>query len=287
MKDKTFTKYKQYIVHFAKKTYGCLRKRKYSFDYYIKNFIHILNDVTKWENLCLINTNAKKFHWKSIYNEYLKWSNDGIFELAYKQFLTEHYFKMSRLVNNTNINLFIDVTKINNKYGSEKVAINVEYKKKNVTSLSVICDSNKIPLGFQYVDINVRPGKKNSFKHEIKNVQNTLDTIPINFDDHNVNIMGDKGYVCKDKYKLGKLNLPLICPKKKNQKTKNTTEEILLLRKRHKIENLFASLKNTNRINVRKDKKIGTFMSFVYLGFLEYLFKYNDTHENILVQIPS
>ena len=25
--------------------------------------------------------------------------------------------------------------------------INVEYKKKNVTSLTVICDSNKIPIG--------------------------------------------------------------------------------------------------------------------------------------------
>ena len=98
--------------------------------------------------------------------------------------------------------------------------------------------------------------------------------------------MGDKGYICKNKYKLGKLILPLICPKKKNQKTKNTDKESLLLRKRHKIENLFATLKNTNRINVRKDKKINTFMSFIYLGFLEYLFKYNDTHENIVIHLP-
>jgi len=28
------------------------------------------------------------------------------------------------------------------------------------------------------MDINVKPNKKNTFKHEIKNVQNTLNTIP-------------------------------------------------------------------------------------------------------------
>ena len=123
MKNKTFQKYKQYIVYFVTITYKKLRKRKYSFDHYIKNFIHILNDVSIWEKLNLININTKKYHWKSIYNEYLKWSKDGIFELAYNQFLKDHYFKLSRLEKNPIINLFIDVTKINNKYGSENVAI--------------------------------------------------------------------------------------------------------------------------------------------------------------------
>ena len=73
-------------------------KYKY-FDYYIENFIHVLNNVTKWENLMLINKNVKKYHWKTIYNEYVKWSKDGIFELAYKDFLKEHYFKLSKLSN--------------------------------------------------------------------------------------------------------------------------------------------------------------------------------------------
>lgn len=58
--------------------------------------------------------------------------------------------------------MFIDVTKIYNKSGittsvmcdfaklclgkREKIGINSEYKKKNVTSLSVICDDNKFPF---------------------------------------------------------------------------------------------------------------------------------------------
>ena len=122
---------------------------------------------------------------KTIYNEYNKWSKDGIFETAYNYFIKENYFKLSKLKNNKFINLFIDVTKISNKNGSENIGINVEYKKKNVTSLTVICDNNKIPIGIQYV--NIRPNKKNTFNHEIKNVQNTLNTIPIDFKYHKVN----------------------------------------------------------------------------------------------------
>jgi hypothetical protein len=44
-----------------------------------------------------------------------------------------------------NINLFIDVTKISNKYDSEGIAINCEYKKKNITPITLICDQNKLP----------------------------------------------------------------------------------------------------------------------------------------------
>jgi hypothetical protein len=42
---------------------------------------------------------------------------------------------------------YINVTKISNKSGSEKIGINSEYKKKNVTSLSAIRDDNKLPIG--------------------------------------------------------------------------------------------------------------------------------------------
>ena len=66
--------------------------------------------------------------------------------------MEENYFKMSRVRKNKKINLFIDVTKISNKSGSEKIGVNFEYKKKNVTSLSAICDDNKIPLGITYMD---------------------------------------------------------------------------------------------------------------------------------------
>jgi hypothetical protein len=285
MKDRTFQVFKKYILYFAEKKYKTTRKRKYSFDYYIKCFIQILSDYNKWENLKL--DNDKPYHWKSIYNEFNKWSKDNIFEEAFNCFIKENYFKLSKLKKNKSINLFIDVTKINNKSGSENIGINVEYKKKNITSLTVICDINKIPIGIKYVDINIRPNKKNTFKHEIKNVQNTLNTIPINFKGYKVNLIGDKGYITQKKFKLGYKKISIITPKRKNQKIQNTYYEKELLKDRHKIENFFASLKTFNRISLRKDKNITNYMSFVYIGLLKYVFNYNDMNGSIIINLPN
>ena len=285
MKDKTFQNFKRYILHIVENKYKTVRKRKYSFDYYIKNFIKMLSDNNNWENLKL--DNDTPYHWKTIYNEYNKWSKDGIFETAYNYFIKENYFKLSKLKNNKFINLFIDVTKISNKNGSENIGINVEYKKKNVTSLTVICDSNKIPIGIQYMDVNIRPNKKNTFNHEIKNVQNTLNTIPIDFKYHKVNLIGDKGYITQEKFKLGHKKIPIITPKRKNQKIQNTNIEKELLKDRYKIENFFAHIKTFNRIYLRKDKKIKNYMNFVYMGLLKYLFNYNDKHDSIIIDLPK
>ena len=63
----------------------------------------------------------------------------------------------------------------------------------------------------------------------------------------------------------------MTCPKRKNQKKKNTNLEKILLKDRHKIENFFASLKNYNRIVLRRDKNILNYMSFVYMGLLKYI----------------
>ena len=76
-KDKTFICYKKYILKCAKNKYPVIRKRRFSPEYYLNNFILLLDDVNKWKSLKLVyknngNDNAK-FHWKSIYNEYNKW----------------------------------------------------------------------------------------------------------------------------------------------------------------------------------------------------------------------
>ena len=61
MKDKTFQNFKRYILHIVENKYKTVRKRKYSFDYYIKNFIKMLSDNNNWENLKL--DNDKSYHW--------------------------------------------------------------------------------------------------------------------------------------------------------------------------------------------------------------------------------
>ena len=275
-KDKIYNCFKKCILHIAQLKYPLIRKRKYSLQYYLDKFFLLLNDMVTWKSLKYTYDyhNNNKFHWKSIYNEYNRWAKDNIFEDAYIHFMNNNYFKLSNVRKNRKLNLFIDVTKINNKYGSEYIGINNEYKKKNVTALTVICDDNKLPLAVSYMAINKNKTKagNNTIRHDIKGVQPTLNNIPINLKKYiKINLIGDKGYITQKKYKVFNRKVKMTCPKRKNQKTKNTKTEKIMLKDRHKIENLFASIKNYNRISLRRDKHIKNYMSFVYVGLMKYI----------------
>ena len=275
-KNHIYNKYKSYILHYANIKYPLVRKRKYSLEYYLNKFTLILTDIVCWESLENTYNNSNKYHWKSIYNEFNKWSTDGIFKDAYFKFMKENYFKMSKVKKNKKINLFIDVTKISNKAGSENIGINSEYKKKNARSLSVICDDNKLPLSTVPVKTNLYKTKtsKHTISHDITSVQRTLDQIPFDLPKSVlVNIIGDKGYVSSKKYNVFDKKINITHPKRKNQKVQNTKKENKVLAKRHKIENFFAMLKKYNRIVIRSERKIMHYMSFIYIGLLYILTK--------------
>jgi len=42
---------------------------------------------------------------------------------------------------------------MNNIYGHEYVYINGEYKKKNVSPITIISDHNGLPLGYRHLDV--------------------------------------------------------------------------------------------------------------------------------------
>lgn len=61
-------------------------RSKYSHSYYLDYMIYVLRDFTSWNSLGRmfnILKNDKQYHFKSIYNVFLKWSNLGIFKMAY------------------------------------------------------------------------------------------------------------------------------------------------------------------------------------------------------------
>jgi len=282
MKDKIYNSFKNIILNIANKKYPSIRKRKYSLDYYLTNFLYVLTDVVKWESLSLINKNESQFHWKSIYNEFNKWSNDNIFEDAFNIFIKSKYFKISQVKKNKKINLFVDVSKIINKLGSEGVTINCENKKKNITPLTMICDQNKLPLCVCNVEINrIIYNKRKTAKHEIKNVQRTLDKIEIKVKDYmEINLIGDRGYITSEKFNVMNKTLPIITPKRKNQKKKILSDkDNLLLKERHKIENVFALININHRVMVRRDKNIKNYFSFVYMAMLEIHVRYAYKHD--------
>ena len=97
-------------------------------------------------------------------------------------------------------------------------------------------------------------------------IESSINNIKTKFNnDGNITITGDLGYLTSKKFKLNNKNISLITPKRKNQKIKNTKDEKIKLCSRYKIENCFGLIKQYERIIIRKDKKISTFMSFIYM----------------------
>jgi hypothetical protein len=78
----------------------------------------------------------------------------------------------------------------------------------------------------------------------------SINQINNNYENKNIkyNLGGDKGFVFNSK------NIPcnvnLIFVKRKNQIAQNTAEETHILKKRYKIENLFAKIKVFNRVHI-------------------------------------
>ena len=98
-------------------------------------------------------------------------------------------------------------------------------------------------------------------------IQSSINNIKTKFtDDITITLTGDLGYLTSTKYKLNNKNISLITPKRKNQKKKNTKIEHIKLCSRYKIENCFGLIKQYERIIIRKDRKIKTFMSFIYIA---------------------
>ena len=81
------------------------------------------------------------------------------------------------------------------------------------------------------------------------------------------NLVGDGGFIF-DRSKL-QSNINLIAVKRKNQNVQNTVIEKQILKKRYKIENLFAKIKQFNRVHIRRDKLIVSYFGFVYLAFMK------------------
>ena len=247
-------------------------KVKYSNSHYLKYILMMLNQSNHWaflQNLKFA-IDVPKNHYKTIYNKYIKWSNDSIFFNSFNNYLP---------IKNKNEKietLIIDSTFISNKHRSEKIAMNPEYKKKNVTKLSCISTNNKFILSIIESKTNNRRDNFNEDKnyktheHEVKSIQKTLNQINNKIETKNkIFLLGDKAYVTKSKYELNGKEIKILRPIKKNDKNYKLDEtEKKKLKERYKIENVFCSLKKYERIILRKDRKIKNYMSFVYITSL-------------------
>ena len=136
-------------------------KKYYSNEYYLVNIFQMLNDINKWETLkklksyepININNKIAKSHYDTIRKKFIKWCKDGIFKKAFDECIN------LKSINN-DIELIIDSSFINNKYGIEDIALNTDNKKKKASKLSIISDKDK----FIYSVINIKINNKSNIK---------------------------------------------------------------------------------------------------------------------------
>ena len=100
----------------------------------------MINDVVNWKNLTKLKKLEKtKYsnHYKTIYNKFNRWSELDVFKQSYYILNKLHY----KFTKSNCLDLYIDVTFINNAKGVNNVDINTQYFKKYVSKLSALCDN--------------------------------------------------------------------------------------------------------------------------------------------------
>jgi hypothetical protein len=271
-------------------------KEDYCSEYKLILIFQMRNTINKWQDLTKsIFYDPKpnvKYHYKSIQSQYKRWCSDGIFKKAFHKCVPHNNdgelsglkFKDdddSFYIINDNNDLFIDSTSINNKYGSEGIVVNPELTKKNITKISTISNVNGFIYSISNIDNNIKMIKYNNENKEIKTTPNDVKTIQISLNNINPNIkiksqvctldlIGDKGYIINKTFNYKENTVNVITPLKKNSRNKFIHKNNKKLSYRYIIENTICSYKKDNRINTRKDRKIKTFMGWVYISCLNH-----------------
>jgi hypothetical protein len=211
--------------------------------------------------------NGSKFHWKTIENKFRLWSRLNVFEIAYNKLLSDNV--LSKLNKSTTLSLFIDSADITNINGSELTGYG-KNKKKKQTKVSFIADANRQVYGVSFYTPNIP---------DVKTLISSIDQIKDKFKYRKINLTSDKGYISEQiKKELEKVNVNLMYPHKKNMKTKTPKKYKKFLRKRYLIEHTIRDNKKNNRIQLRREKLIQTYRSFLYLSMIINLQKFINKH---------
>ena len=94
-----------------------------------------------------------------------------------------------------------------------------------------------------------------------------MNNIKVKFNESSqLTLTGDLGYLSSKEYTFNNNKIELITPLRKNQKKILTEKEKKSLKTRYKIENGFSLLKQIERLMVRKDRNMKSFISFVFIS---------------------
>lgn len=229
------------------------RKLKCNIDHYIDTIFYVLKTGIRWSDI------QSNLHWTTYHKKFTLFSKYRVFEHSHwillKFLERSKFFKDHSLLKD----LFIDSTMIKNIQGTEFLGKNHYDRKRNGNKISIVVTNNGIPLAIKLDKAST---------HDVTAVEEIIDQIDIKI--VHSRLIGDKGYVNQNlKQKLKQKKIHLVYPYRKNQSTKNTAEELKLLKQRHIVENVFAWIKKYRRIQLRYDKKKENFLQFCYFCIVD------------------
>jgi transposase len=229
----------------------CGKKPTVDTKHYCNVIMKVLTTGCQWNSL------TEKLHF-SVYNKkFIEWTDEGI---------VENFYYLLTLVNDKlkkfNNNFYIDTTIFRNMQGIEDISYNHKIKSKRGTKLSILVDSNGIPVSLVCVS-----AKHNDVTLVLPNYHKLNDKIKNNIS----NIICDKGYISralKDYFRENN-NINYIYPDKKNTlpENKNLENDNILLKTRSINENSFSWMTQYRRLTARYEKYTKNFLGFIMLAF--------------------
>lgn len=239
-------------------------KIKYSFEELLKNILIIVKtgiahrDIQKYT----------KIHWNTVYKFHRKLSKNKIFEKSFNETINEYLNKM-KLANNL---YFTDTTFICNKLGEDLVSNNPQIPKHKTSKISVISDDFNIPLSIKIETgrvhdstiIKEQLGDLNKNHPQIFNNTNTLVADGAYDSQSLVNLIKELQF----KKLITNKNIRNLKDKEKIKNLKLDLYDKMVLKKRSCVEHVFNNFKNFKRIQLRYDRYIDNFKSYVYLSAL-------------------
>jgi len=259
-------------IEFATQILYAPHNNKYPIDILLSHVIFILENGIAFRKLSTIT----KIHWSTIYNFHIKLIKYNIFEDNYNKLVNRYLTKLPERPEN----YYVDSTFICNKLGSESISFNSQVKKHKTCKISILTDSFNIPLS-----LNISTGSVHDsimLKNQLIDLHKNQNHIFTN----NNTLIADTAYdssFLRNQVKDLKFGILLAPVNKRN--SHDTTPinqyslyDFLLLRSRIDIEHTMNTFKQFKRIQLRYDRLISTYSSFVYLAASIIILKKTGKH---------
>jgi hypothetical protein len=246
--------------------------QKYKINELLNCIIIILKTGISYRNISNITT----INWNTIYKFHCKLIKYNIFEDTYEKCVNKYLIELN--INAHHLNT--DTTFICNKLGIEDASFNQQIKKHKTTKISIISDDFNIPIS-----VVTSTGSVHDSVILNKQLDKLHDKHPTIFNNKNI-LLADAAYdslILREKVK--NLNMGILLTNKnirnsKKEVTKFTLYEKLLLNKRVNVEHTINKYKQVKRCQLRYDKYIKTYNSFVFLASLRILINKTNIYLN-------